>query len=65
VQQPADMIAMILDPKLAADQFGNAGCSPQIGAPAMRRGSLEQQPHQHADAPLSPASRDGPEKNAP
>ncbi len=50
VQQAADMIAMIFDSELAADQFGNAGRSPQIGAPAMRRGSLEEQ----ADQALSP-----------
>ena len=46
VQQTADMIAVILDRELAADQFGNAGRGPQIGSPAMRRGSLEKQTNQ-------------------
>jgi hypothetical protein len=40
----ADMIMMILHSKLVFDQFGNAGCCPQLRPIPIRHGSFSQEP---------------------
>jgi hypothetical protein len=53
MQQTADVIPMVLDLKLAANEFGNAGRGPQIRPPAMRGCPLEKHPDQTLTLGLS------------
>ena len=42
MHQASDLIAVVLDPELVTDQFGNAGGGPEIGSVAMHHWPLQQ-----------------------
>jgi hypothetical protein len=46
MHQAANMVAVILHPKLTLDHLGNAGCGPQIGSIAMRPCTPQEQTQQ-------------------